>query len=134
MQSFEQLANKYGEDPETYKWEDLFNLLVQFNEVFEKAKADNEKEKADKIKRATAAVGGGTLRLRRKEQEGGVETALKEQRDPAAIQRRQSIRRAKSLRRVEKKEEGGQQNLNNLLNMLDKMKKTETKDDPSSNE
>lgn len=73
-----------------------------------------------------AVGGGGTLRTRRKAgEEGGVETALKEQRNPAAMQRRQSIRRAKSLRRVEKQEDGGQ-NLNNLLNMLDKMKKTET--------
>lgn len=39
MKSFEQLALKYGEDPETYKWEDLFNLLVQFNEVFEVKKS-----------------------------------------------------------------------------------------------
>ncbi len=39
MKTFEKVSYKFGEDPETFKWEDLFLLLIQFNDVFQVSKS-----------------------------------------------------------------------------------------------
>jgi len=111
---FKGLAGKFGEDPETYKWEDFFSLILTFNEMWEKTKNDNKKQ-AQK-----AAPGKGAKKLRRAENSGGIDDLVKEASSSQVqiSEKRDSIRRVRSIRYAQ----SNKQSLSNLLDMLDKMK------------
>jgi len=126
MKAFKNMAIQFAEDPETLKWEEFFALILSFDEALQKAKLDQEREghgdiRNSKKKNKPGMV--GTLRSQgTSDATGGASDVLQGQRNTESIQTRREVRRAKSIRRVQ----GGQeekQNLNNLLDMIDKMKK-----------
>jgi len=121
------LASKFGEDPDNFKWEEFLQMLIQFGEAFEKTKIDIEKEK-EEMKRMKRQ------KVKTAKKEGHVVMATPEKTEEVlsegkVIERRKSIRRARSMRNSEKTE---QKNLNSLLGMLDKMNKN-TIIDPNNN-
>eukprot|EP01119_Soliformovum_irregulare_P017325 TRINITY_DN5126_c0_g1_i1.p1 TRINITY_DN5126_c0_g1~~TRINITY_DN5126_c0_g1_i1.p1 ORF type:complete len:1319 (-),score=517.97 TRINITY_DN5126_c0_g1_i1:43-3999(-) len=121
MKLFEKLAAQLGEDPETFKWEELFQLLNSFNDAFNRAKEDLEREKFEAQKRGRV----GPRRGRTPSTEGPAsDDVLKETRDPKAVKERVQMRRAISIRAGISKQES-KKNLNNLLDMLTKMEKTQ---------
>jgi hypothetical protein len=121
MKQFKQMAQKFGEDAEVLKWEEFFAMLTAFNDSFEKVRSDIEKDKQQDLRKLAKS---NPMRVNRaRVTRAAVDNKLQEQRDPQAIEKRQSLRRAKSIRRVNN--EDPKKNLNNLLDMLDKMKKTE---------
>ncbi len=121
------LAMKLGEDPESFKWEEFFQLLLNFNESFDKAIKDNDAARQEEIKRLLKGKKGASgdkkknSLSRKASMSGGITDMLEEQKDITVIERRKSIRRAKSIRRVVNSEDT-KKNLNNLLDMLEKMK------------
>jgi len=115
QKQFKDVALKFGEDPEQFQWEEFFGLMMSFHDAFEKTKTDMKKDREGENKKAKR---GGVRRV------GGVDDVIQQQNDPQTIKERQSIRRAKSIRQVNRGE--SKKNLNNLLDMLDKMKKMDS--------
>jgi hypothetical protein len=114
MKEFKAVALKYGEDPETYKWEDFFGLLLSFNEMWEKAKNDNKKgARKNNTKQQKKLV-------RRSDTAGGInDIYLQGLGKEKEQQPKTAIRRVKSIRKSNKEPN---KNLNSLLEMLDQMK------------
>jgi len=119
--TFKTLAAKFGEEPETYKWEDFFSLINTFNELWEKAKNDNKKlaQKAGPGKPAPK-------KLQRSDNSGGIDDIVKQASTGQVPngQKRDSIRRVRSIRY--QNSNNNKQSLSNLLDMLDKMKDPST--------
>jgi len=116
---FSLLASQYGEEPDSYTWEEFFKLLLQFNESFEKAKSDIDREKQEQIKKVRR------VQPRRRGDSNtiapstGLSDVLEDQKNPTTIEERRSVRRAKSIRKVTTND--SKTNLNSLLTMLDMM-------------
>jgi len=49
FKKFKDIATKFGEDPEMYKWEEFFQVLINFNNNIEKCRADTEKKKTRRV-------------------------------------------------------------------------------------
>ena len=129
IKEFKALCLKYGEDPETYKWEEFFALLLQFNEQFEvkinfpaKINTVSKKAKNDNMKELKKSTGLKT-KPKPKPKAGGMDDVLQANTPTKTIERN-SIRRAKSIRMKSQTSAAPAQNLNNFLDMLDKMKQT----------
>lgn len=119
---FKSLAIKFGEDPDLYKWEEFFATMTAFNDSFIKAKTEVEKERAALVRAINKKQRrlSRNVTLKKEEEAGGLEDVLKEASDLTAIQRRQSFRRARSIRAA--READKRQNFTTLLTMLDQMK------------
>jgi len=118
---FKNLSKKFGEDPETYLWEDFFSVIMSFNDCFESARIDLERQRNAKVKminKKKLNKKQNSVRISLANQ-GGVDDLLKEQYDIRSIRRKQSMRRAKSIRRVQGETSS---NVNNLLSLLGQMK------------
>eukprot|EP01116_Phalansterium_solitarium_P025538 TRINITY_DN9813_c0_g1_i2.p5 TRINITY_DN9813_c0_g1~~TRINITY_DN9813_c0_g1_i2.p5 ORF type:complete len:377 (-),score=186.05 TRINITY_DN9813_c0_g1_i2:256-1386(-) len=122
---FATLCKKFGEDPEAFKWEEFFPLLIRFSNGFEVARKDIEtvkKPTGGRVGGRRPGLVGHAAHPAAAPAEGAAAPAAGES-GPVAFARKQSMRKARSIRRMQQdKVAASKTNLNQLLDMVNKMK------------